>query len=85
MNVPLQAITTRYLPPSNRRGARVKAIASCGSLILAWDHSEASDYRQHWRAAETLIERQEWQGKWVGGGLPDSMRDSYVFVRCPGD
>jgi hypothetical protein len=32
-----QAIQTRFLGPTDRRGAHIKAFASAGSLTLPWD------------------------------------------------
>jgi hypothetical protein len=35
----VQAITTKYIGPSNVRGSRVKATAAAGSVTLSWDHA----------------------------------------------
>lgn len=34
-----QAITTKYLSPTNTRPGRIKAIAQAGSVVVDWDHS----------------------------------------------
>jgi hypothetical protein len=74
----LQAITTKHIGPSNTRGARVKATAAAGSVTVAWDH--ALDERQnHTAAAHTLANKMQWEGLYVGGGLPDC--SGYVFVQ----
>jgi hypothetical protein len=66
-----QAIMTRYLGPSNVRGARVKATAAAGSVTLSWDHALNSD-ANHLAAARALADKFEWQGALIGGGLPSA-------------
>lgn len=74
----LQAITTKHIGPSNTRGARVKATAAGGSVTVSWDH--ALDTRQnHTAAAHALANKLQWEGLYVGGGLPDC--NGYVFVQ----
>ncbi len=34
-----QAIRTRYLGPTNFRGARIRASAEAGSVTVAWDYA----------------------------------------------
>lgn len=74
-----QAITTKYLGPTNVRGSRVKATAAAGSLTLNWDVALNSD-QNHIAAAKALAEKFDWGGaEWHGGGLPDC--SGYVFVQ----
>lgn len=73
----LQAITTRYIGPSNTRGSRVKAQAAAGSITLHWDSALNSE-DNHAKAAEALARKFEWCGKWYGGGLPDDKGNVYV-------
>jgi hypothetical protein len=35
----MQAIRTRYLAPTNHRGARIVARAAAGRRVYAWDYS----------------------------------------------
>lgn len=59
-----QAIETRYLGPTNHRGARVKATAyalTMGSVTLSWDHALTSEHN-HAVAACTLAVRLGWLG-----------------------
>ena len=74
-----QAITTRYIGPSNVRGSRVKATAAAGSVTLHWDDALNSD-ANHQAAAVALAAKYGWGGKWFGG----SIADGCVFV-CIGD
>jgi hypothetical protein len=61
-----QAITTRYLGPSNVRGARVKAFAEAGSLTFSWDHALNSE-ENHCKAARAFAEKYGWKARYVGG------------------
>jgi hypothetical protein len=70
-----QAITTKYLGPTNSRGSRVKATASAGSVTLSWDHALDSD-ENHRAAALALAAKFGWDGEWIGGGL----EHGYAFV-----
>jgi len=66
----MQAITTTYLPATNTRGARIKAQAWAGSVIIAYDHAlNAED--AHAEAARALCEKLGWAGQYVGGGSHD--------------
>ena len=75
-----QAITTKYLGPSNVRGSRVKATCAAGSIILTWDDALNSQ-DNHERAAQRLAEKYGWRGTWHAGGLNSG---GYVFV-CQSD
>lgn len=71
-----QAIQTRFLGPTNTRGARVVARADAGRITVSWDYSQSID-ENHRRAALALAERLGWKGPWHGGSLPSA---GYVFV-----
>lgn len=71
-----QAIQTKYLGPTNYRGARVKASAEAGSVTLSWDHALNVD-RNHMAAAQALATKLESSGLWVGGALPGP---GYAYV-----
>lgn len=74
----IQAIQTRFLGPTDRRGARIKARAAAGSVILDWDHA-LDTFENHAAAALALASKYGWtkQIELVGGGLFDG---SYVFT-----
>jgi hypothetical protein len=75
-----QAIKTKFLSPTNYKGARVKASAWAGSVIISYDHSHDAP-QAHWQAAKTLIEKLGWNdgNPWVQGGSPDCT--GYYFVK----
>ncbi len=76
-----QAISTKYLGPTNFRGARVKAVSASGhALTLSWDRAYDVE-ANHVFAARALAEKLSWTDglgfdDWVGG----STKDGYVFV-----
>lgn len=56
-----QAITTKYLGPTDRRGSRVKASCLAGHLTLEWDDRFNSD-QNHAMAAMALAKKLDWTG-----------------------
>lgn len=76
-----QAILTKYLGPTNTRGARVKAWCQAGSVTLVWD--DALDVNaNHDRAAESLAKKLKWLDRhWLAGAsLPDNTGNCYILV-----
>lgn len=71
------AIQTRYLGPTNCRGARIQANTSQGHrCVIPYPH-EANNLEGHRMAAEKLIEKYRWRHQnLVAGGT----RDGYVWV-----
>lgn len=65
-----QAIQTKYIGPTNRRGSRVKAWANAGSLFLEWDDGLNSD-QNHMAAAKALAAKLGWKERFYGGTLAD--------------
>lgn len=81
----MQAITTRFLGPTNHHGSRIKATCDAGSITLPWDHSLNSE-GNHDAAAKALIRklgwldtREGWVRGWAGGGYV------YCAFSCPVD
>jgi len=74
-----QAITTKYIGPSNTRAGRIKAKAWAGSVTVEWDHALNSD-ANHAAAAEALANKYKWKGTWYGGGMPDQTGNVFVCV-----
>jgi hypothetical protein len=80
----MQAIVTKFIGPTNYRGARYKATCEAGTLTLDSDHALGSE-ANHVRVARALIKRLGWfhdtargdtYGDWYSGGT----KDGYVFV-----
>jgi hypothetical protein len=73
----MQYIHTKYLPPTNNNGGRVKAKASAApeSVTIAYDHS--LDVEQaHAKAAMLLANKLDWRGEYAAGGNDTG----YVFA-----
>jgi hypothetical protein len=72
-----QAITTKYIGPSNTKGSRVKAYAAAGTITIDYDDSLNSE-QAHAKAARALADKFGWIGHYYQGGLPDDR--GYCFV-----
>lgn len=78
-----QAITTRYLGPTNFRGSRVKASAQAGSVTINWDDALNSE-ENHRNAALCLMVKFGWDMHSViagSGELPDGRGSCFVMAR----
>lgn len=51
----MQAIITKYLPATNRKGSRIKASCDRGSITLPWD-DELNEEDNHVQAASDLCD-----------------------------
>ncbi len=72
-----QAISTKYLGPTDHRGSRVSARCQACSLTVAWD--DALDVTEnHTAAAKALATKLQWVGRWIGGALPDGRGNCYI-------
>ena len=71
----MQAIVTKYIAPTNTRGARIRAFCEPGSITIEWDYvlNREANYR---KAAVALCERLGWTGEMLAG----STKSGYVFV-----
>lgn len=91
----MQAITVKYIGPTNTRGSRLKAICERGSVTIPYPHDASGDDKD-WRAASALIEKfisedakkygtppgeNPWRGPWACGA---SSKEA-VFVRIFSD
>ena len=66
-----QAIITKYLAPTMRHGARVKAWCSSGKLIKPWNHSLDNE-ENHVKIAQELFVRLKW----------GTLRNAISQLRC---
>lgn len=79
----MQAIVTKYLGPTDHRGARIKARCDAATITIPWDDSlDVGD--NHQRAATKLAHKLGWlddmYGRMVRGSLPDAICGGYCFV-----
>lgn len=70
-----QAITTKYLGPTNTKGSRIKASCEAGSITVHYDH-EFSATENHDSACKALLSKLEWSGHYIGGRYSNG----YIYV-----
>ena len=76
----MQAIQTKYLGPTNSRGARIKATCAAGSATISYPH-ELSGQASHRKAAEALVNKLGWVDPYYGGLLGGQLSNGdYCFV-----
>lgn len=63
----MQAITTKYLPATNTKGARIKATCEAGSVTISYPYS-GDEQNTHWQAAQALIAKLGWWGEYACAG-----------------
>lgn len=73
----LQAIVTKYLCPTDRRGARIKAQAQAGSLTVSYDHEASNPHRE---AAQALADKMGWTWELVEAIMPDGRGSCFVML-----
>jgi hypothetical protein len=62
----MQAIRTRYIRPTNAKGARIKAECEGGSITVDFDYQYDSIVN-HQLACKALQAKLDWPGEMVGG------------------
>jgi hypothetical protein len=73
----MQYIKTKYIHPTNHKGARIKATSSSGiSLVINYDYGLNAD-QLHSEAALRLAARLGWIGQKLAAAGDD---DGYIFV-----
>ena len=87
-----QAITTRYLGPTNHRGSRILATCSAGRLTHDWNHALNTE-DNHREAAQALIAKLGWtrdhfrrgaRRAWAMGSVDHAPKGGYVHVPLMG-
>lgn len=76
-----QAIATKYLFPTNTKGARIKASAYGANITIPYDY--ALDVAENHCAAQLALRHKlGWQGKYAQGG--NVTGTGYYFVNVEG-
>lgn len=88
-----QAIATRYVCPTNTRGARIRATCDRGSISIPYPDEASEGAQAHAVAVRALLAKfqkedgadRSWPAfdRWVCGGMPQASKDSYVWVQLP--
>lgn len=71
------AIVTRYIAPTNTRGARIEAKTMNGKHSRKFAYAYTGTEQEHHTAAHSLAHELKWDGDWVSGGTTDGN----VYVR----
>jgi hypothetical protein len=75
----VQAITTKYLGPTDHKGSRIKATCQAGSITLEWD-STLDSTANHDKAAVALADKLGWREGYHGDMVRGSPLDGgYVY------
>jgi hypothetical protein len=72
----MKAIETRYVGPTNTRGARIIATDSDNNRVSIPYPHELSGEAVHLKAAEALRDKMGWTGNLIAGGT----KRGYCFV-----
>jgi hypothetical protein len=74
-----QAISTKYLGPTNHHGSRVLVKCQAERIVVSWNCALGGE-QNHFAAAEVLAKKLGWDtyGNWIGAGSPDG--SGYTFV-----
>lgn len=64
----MQAITTKYLGPTNFRGSRIKAYCQAGSITIPFDHSLSGE-EVYAKAAWALCKKLGWNAERLTMGI----------------
>ena len=76
----MKAIRTRFIGPSNVKGARVKADDGDGNTVtLSYDYALGAD-KTHKLACDALCAKMQWRGELQGGSFMGDM--FWVFVQA---
>jgi len=77
----MQTVQTRYLGPTDSRGARIKAFSEGFPRGVTTSYGYLSSTHEHARTALAFIKAREWYGLWVGGGAADRRGEVYVCLQ----
>lgn len=75
----MDAIQTKYLPATDKRGSRIKAWNNAGSITIPYPH-ELHGQAVHRAAAEALAAKQGMNTPFFGPLLGGSVPGGFVFV-----
>lgn len=84
----MQTVTTRYLPETNSRGARIKVISYHGSKTYSYDYSSPEPHKAAFEEYlkmlnEEMRERYREDGEWfklvAWAGLPDQRGCAFII------
>ena len=77
----MQAIVTKFIGPTNHKGARIKASAQANSVTVSYEYGADGQDGAHDLAAKALIREMGWFGTWIRGATPDGCGNVYVCLK----
>lgn len=81
MTFVFQAISTKYLAPTDTKGSRIKATTGSGGASITIDKDDSlSDEKSHLKAIEALLEKMGWDKERMAIG---GTKEGYVAVPVP--
>ena len=78
-----QAITTVYLPPTNTKGARIKAVCDAKTIIRPYTYNAHGVNEEHDAVAMELAKLMDWPGVYVRGTACPTNSRGNVYTRVP--
>jgi hypothetical protein len=79
----MQAINTKYIGPTNTKGARILVKAQAGKMFVSWDYALNAD-ENHVQAAYKFMNKMDWPNKIVSGGAWDHSEYHVMLPRTEG-
>lgn len=78
LNSVCMALTTRYMNPTNRRGARIRVQCGTSTMFVPYSY-ELNTHQSHAYAALQFVKKMGWSGELVMSTLNNSTIN-YVFT-----
>lgn len=87
-----QAIITKFIPCTDRRGSRIKAACDRGAIIVSYGHSASNPHKaavlalvrkfmaEDEKQYGTPPSKNPWRGPWMEGGLPNNGGSVFVSI-----
>ena len=76
----MQAITTKFLSPTDTRGSRIKASCPAGRITISYPYEVDGEQEAHTEAAKALIQKLGWTSNGYGKWFVGATESGYVFV-----
>ena len=74
----MKAITTKYLGPTDTKGARIRAHDGDGNAVTVPCRGASTSEQNHAAAARALADKMGWDGWLLGGSTKNGM--AWVFA-----
>ena len=76
----MQSIETKFIAPTNTRGARIAARCRAKRIIVPYEYDQGGNEGMHDEAAFQLAKRLGWDGAWHKAEKADGTGNVYVRV-----